>query len=67
MALSVLMTTGSTLLAPLATPALVAALAGSLVKIDGVGLVLSTFQVASRTRARETARSATCRGPASVK
>jgi len=44
-ALSVLMTTGSTLLAPLATPTLVSMLAGNLVRIDGVGLVVSTFQV----------------------
>ncbi|KAJ1494886.1 bile acid:Na+ symporter family protein, partial [Baffinella frigidus] len=41
----VLMTTGSTLLAPLATPTLVSMLAGNLVRIDGVGLVVSTFQV----------------------
>ena len=39
------MTTGSTLLAPLLTPTLVSMLAGNLVRIDGVGLVVSTFQV----------------------
>uniref|UniRef100_A0A7S4KWW9 Uncharacterized protein n=1 Tax=Guillardia theta TaxID=55529 RepID=A0A7S4KWW9_GUITH len=44
-ALSVLMTTASTLLAAIATPSLVAMNAGSLVKIDPIGLVISTMQV----------------------
>lgn len=44
-ALSVLMTTASTLLAPLVTPFLVSTFAGSLVKIDSAGLIASTLQV----------------------
>ena len=44
-ALSVLMTTASTLLASFATPLLVAFMAGSLVRIDSLGLIKSTLAV----------------------
>ena len=44
-ALSVLMTTASTMLAAVVTPALVSLLAGNLVRIDSAGLVKSTLQV----------------------
>lgn len=44
-ALSVLMTTASTVLASVLTPAIVAYMAGSLVQIDSMGLIKSTLQV----------------------
>jgi len=44
-ALSVLMTTASTLLASILTPVIVSYLAGSLVRIDSVALIKSTLQV----------------------
>ena len=44
-ALSVLMTTASTVLASFATPLLVAFMAGSLVRIDSLGLIKSTLAV----------------------
>ncbi|GFR42496.1 hypothetical protein Agub_g3293, partial [Astrephomene gubernaculifera] len=45
MALSILMTASSTLAAVVATPAITAALAGTLVPVDARGLLLSTLQV----------------------
>ena len=44
-ALSVLMTTASTVAASLVTPTLVALLAGSLIQVDGIALAVSTLQV----------------------
>ncbi|KAG2449723.1 hypothetical protein HYH02_005250 [Chlamydomonas schloesseri] len=45
MALSILMTAASTLAAVVATPAITAALAGTLVPVDAKGLFMSTMQV----------------------
>jgi hypothetical protein len=50
--LSILMTTASTLAAVIATPAITAALAGTLVPVNAQALLVSTLQASSGLRAR---------------